>query len=840
MSIVRKLSSFILVLAIALELVLVVTVQPAQAQVNLDNGLARTPYMGWNTYYGLGSNFNEQTIVSVADAMVSRGLEAAGYQYVWLDGGWWSGTRDDSGNITVNATQWPHGMQWIADYIHSRGLKAGIYTDTGSNGCGGANQGSYGHNQQDVNQFAAWGYDAVKVDFCGGHELGLDPATAYGQFRDALLNNSSHRPMLFNICNPFPPNAFGPNDPPLQKSAYYSYSFGPTTGNAWRTDTDIGFTQSVLWSDMLRNLDHDAAHPEAAGPGHWNDPDYLGPELGMTDAEAQVQFTMWSIVAAPLIIGSDIRSMSATTQAMLTNREVIAVDQDSLGVQGTRIAQEGNGDVWVKPLANGDRAVALLNRGTSPLTITTSAAALGLAHASSYTLNDLRAHQSTETAGQINATVAPHSAVLYRVSGGAGNNVPPATSLSAPNVPPAYAGSNLSLAISGQDMTASSMFENDGREPVIDVRLDLSAPQGWKVKSTSASSGTIPTGGQLRGSWLVTPPAGTLPGNYTLAASATYRWGGYNNDSRSAQIAVTVPPAPPAGAGYLSDHYWLDASSGYSVALPDASIGGYPITLQGQTYSKGIGVVPQSDVDYYLGNNCTHLSATVGIDDIVNQISSQGGTAVFQIYADGHKIYDSGLVTRSATKSVEVDLAGAKVLTLHVDDAGDGNYNDRADWAGLQLTCGAAVATVPHGPWPHFVPQSMLTATATSAHPGYPASAAVDGKLTTIWHSEFTPYVPLPQSITLDLGSIHNVAGLTYQPRLDTYSTGTITGYTVYVSTDGTTFTKVTSGSWPSDRSLKSVTFSPQQASYVRLEATSGVGGYASAAEIDVADLPAS
>src|SRR5258708_8087712 len=575
-------------------------VRPAEGQANLDNGLARTPYMGWNTYYGLGSNFNEQTIVSVADAMVNRGsatltLDAGGYQYVWLDGGWWSGTRDDSGNITVNAAQWPHGMQWIADYIHSRGLKAGIYTDTGSNGCGGANQGSYGHYQQDVNQFAAWGYDAVKVDFCGGDNLGLDPATAYGQFRDALLNNSSHRPMLFNICNPFPPNAFGPNDPPLEKSAYYSYTFGPTTGNSWRTDTDIGFVHSVLWSDMLRNLDHDAAHPEAAGPGHWNDPDYLGPELGMTDAEAQAQFTMWSIVAAPLIIGNDIRSMSVTTQAMLTNREVIAVDQDSLGVQGTRIAQEGNGDVWVKPLASGDRAVALLNRGTSPLTITTSAAALGLAHASSYTLNDLWAHQSTETVGQINATVAPHSAVLYRVSGGAGNDIPPATTLSAPNVPPAYAGSNLSLAIPGQEMTASSMFENDGREPAVDVRLDLSAPQGWQVKSTSASSGTLPTGGQLRGSWLVTPPAGTLPGNYTLTASATYRWGGYNNDSRSAQIAITVPPAPPAGTGYLSDHYWLDASSGYSVALPDASIGGSPISFPRATYSTSIVRVPPSE-----------------------------------------------------------------------------------------------------------------------------------------------------------------------------------------------------------------------------------------------------
>jgi alpha-galactosidase len=525
---------------------------------------------------------------------------------------------------------------------------------------------------------------------------------------------------------------------------------------------------------------------------------------------------------------------------MLTNRDVIAINQDALGVQGTRIAQDGNGDVWVKPLANGDRAVALLNRGTNPLTITTSTTALGLAHASSYTLNDLWAHQSTETAGQISATVAPQSAILYRVSSGAENTVAPATRLSAPSAPAAYAGSSLYLALPGTSTTISSTFENNGRKAVTDVSLDLSAPQGWQVQSQFASASALGTGQQIKGVWLATPPDGALPGKYTLTATATYRWGGLYKDSRSAQIVVIVPSAPPSGAGYLSDHSWLDASSGYSVPVIDTSIQGYPITLQGHTYSRGLGVVPQSDIEYYLGNNCTHLSATVGINDIVNQIGPQGGTAIFQIYADGNKIYDSGLVTRTATQSVEVDLTGAKVLTLHVDDAGDGNYNDRTDWAGLQLTCGAPVNTVPHGIWPHFVPQSTLSATATSAHQGYPASAAVDGSLTTIWHSEFTPYVPLPQSITIDLGTVQRVAGLTYQSRLDSSTTGTITGYNVYVSTDGTTFTQVASGSWPSDRSLQSVSFSPQQARYVRLEATSGVGGYASAAEIDVADLPAS
>ena len=226
--------------------------------------------------------------------------------------------------------------------------------------------------------------------------------------------------MLFNICNPFTPGAAGPGDPPLERSVYNSWTFGPTTGNSWRTDTDVGFVHSVQWSDVLRNLDHDAAHPEAAGPGHWNDPDYLGPELGMTADQARAQFTMWSVLAAPLIIGSDVRALSPETIGMLTDRDVLAVDQDPLGVQGTKIATQGSGDVWVRRLANGDRAVALLNRG-------------GLAahhhdlrdgggprpRLGQYTLDDLWSDTRTESAGTIRATVPPGGAVLYRVSAGA-------------------------------------------------------------------------------------------------------------------------------------------------------------------------------------------------------------------------------------------------------------------------------------------------------------------------------------------------------------------------------------------------------------------------------------
>jgi alpha-galactosidase len=788
------------------------------------NDLAKTPYLGWNTYYGLGSTYDFAAIKSVTDSLVSRGLKAAGYQYVWLDGGWWSGTRDDKGAITVDAGQWPSGMKAVADYIHSRGLKAGIYTDAGKDGCGGANQGSYGHYQQDVDQFASWGYDAVKVDFCGGTNMHLVPSDAYGKFRDALVANG--RPMLFNICNPFTPGAAGPGDPPPERSVYESYTFGPATGNSWRTDTDVGFVHSVQWSDVLRNLDHDAAHPEAAGPGHWNDPDYLGPELGMTSGQARAQFTMWSVLAAPLIVGSDVRALAQDTVDMLTNRDVLAVDQDRLGVQGTRIATSGLGDVWVRRLANGDRAVALLNRGTTPLTITTSATAAGLGHASRYTLNDLWSHTRTESAGTIRASVPPGSAVLYRVSAGASSGLAPATALDAPTVPstPGWTGD---LALPGSPTQVTAGFVNTGRSPVTALKLSLDAPSGWSGGGTAAGGGTVPTGRTVTGRWQVTAPPGTLPGRYPLTVTARYRWGGRHTTSQTGQLMVQVPATPPGG-GHLSDQPWLDASSGWQVPAPDTSVGGNPISLGGTSHDRGLGVASPSTVDYYVGGNCTRLTGTVGIDDAVNAVGPQGGTASFTVRGDGQALYDSGNVDRTASHDFTADLTGVKVLTLAVGDAGDGGYNDRADWAGLTLTCGAA----PGAPWPAFAAPS--SATATTAHDGYPASAAVDGRQATIWHDEFSPQAPLPQSVTVDLGSVRAVDGLTYQPRLDAGTTGTITGYRVEVSTDGASYTQAGDGQWPDDKSLKWAAFPSAQARYVRLTTTAGDGGYASAAEIRI------
>ena len=377
---------------------------------------ALTPYMGWNTYYGVGGVFNQKTIISVAESLLHNGLAKAGYRIVWLDFGWASGRRDLDGNVIVSHSQWPNGLAWLTGWLHAHGLLAGIYTDAGASGCQNEGVGSLGHYQQDVNQFAAWGFDAVKVDFCGAGQEGLAPRPLYHAFAHALAHNASHRPMIFNVCNFWGPHAIDGLLPSVANSSWDTAPWASKIAQSWRTDTDIGGKQGIKFINVLRNLDRDAVDPGLAGPGHWNDPDYLGPQLGMTAAEAQAQLTMWSIVAAPLILGSDPRKLSRQTLRMLENRRVLAVDQDRLGIQGRAISTVGAAQVWVKPLAGGARAIALLNRGPVPLTISTTATATEIRPLSRYGLTNLWTGRTTTTTGAVSAVVAADSAVLYRIA----------------------------------------------------------------------------------------------------------------------------------------------------------------------------------------------------------------------------------------------------------------------------------------------------------------------------------------------------------------------------------------------------------------------------------------
>jgi alpha-galactosidase len=372
--------------------------------------------MGWNPYFaGLGLS-NEATFESVANSLISTGLEQAGYRIFWLDYGWATGARDSSGQLIVDSTKWPDGMSGFTTWLHQHGFQAGIYTDGGRSGCNGQNIGSYGHYQQDADTFAAWGFDAVKMDFCGGGQQLFAPQPLYTQFSQALSVNASGRPMILNVDNFWTPGQIDGTNPSYDNSSFNNWSWAPAISQSWRTDTDIGFVGNIQFRDVLRNLDQDATHPQAAGPGHWNDPDYLVPQLGMTSTQAQSQFSMWAMLAAPLILGSDPSALSLATISMLKNAQVIAIDQDSLGAQGTLLTSSGSGQVWVKPLASGARAVALFNRGTSAQQITTSASAVGLPHAGHYTLVDLWTNQTTTTRNKITANVAADAVVLYRVT----------------------------------------------------------------------------------------------------------------------------------------------------------------------------------------------------------------------------------------------------------------------------------------------------------------------------------------------------------------------------------------------------------------------------------------
>jgi alpha-galactosidase len=385
---------------------------PARAVADV---LAPTPYMGWDTYFALGGHVNEQSILTEAHDLVAGGLARSGYHLVWLDVGWWNGARDASGNIVLNPAQWPHGLAWLTQQLHASGLQAGIYTDAGTSGCGGPADGSEGHYQQDANTFAAWGFDAVKVDFCGGLREGLDPRAAYGAVHSAIAANASHRPMLLAVCDFAQPGQFAVGVPSLDGSTFSTWSFAPAISNSWRTDTDVGFPGNVVFPNVLRNLDADAAHPEVAGPGHWNDPDYLAPDQGLSDAQFQTQMSMWSMLAAPLMVSADLQSLSPTTARTVTNREVIWIDQDPAGVQGTLVASSGDGQVWARPLSDGSRAVALLNRGDVPLAISASAIGVGLPRAARYGVRDVWAHRTNVTRGTLAATVPPGATVLLRV-----------------------------------------------------------------------------------------------------------------------------------------------------------------------------------------------------------------------------------------------------------------------------------------------------------------------------------------------------------------------------------------------------------------------------------------
>ena len=377
----------------------------APSALALGNGLALTPPMGWNDWNAYGCNVSEQLVEQTALAMHNDGLQAAGYQYVNIDDCWMSSSRDASGNLVANSSKFPDGIAAVASYVHSLGLKLGIYEDAGTATCAGY-PGSYGHEQQDADLFASWGVDYLKYDWCNipfssfpGQSHQQVAQTLYTRMRDALA--AAGRPIVFSMCNGW-------------DSSVQPWTWAGPVANLWRTSTDI----QPNFASMLSNFHTTVGLASSAGPGAWNDPDMLEIGNGMSATENQSEFSLWAEMAAPLIEGSNLVTASSATLSILSNKAVIAVDQDPLGKQGTEVSSAGGLDVLAKPLANGDVSVALFNETGSAATISTTAAAIGKTGASSYTLTDLWTGAVSATSGPISASVPAHGTVMIRVSGG--------------------------------------------------------------------------------------------------------------------------------------------------------------------------------------------------------------------------------------------------------------------------------------------------------------------------------------------------------------------------------------------------------------------------------------
>jgi alpha-galactosidase len=305
--------------------------------------LAKTPPMGWNSWNHFKADINEQNIKEMADAMVTSGLRDAGYVYLNLDD-IWHGERDANGFITCDAKKFPSGMKALSDYVHSKGLKFGIYSDAGCKTCAGM-PGSLGHEYQDALQYARWGVDYLKYDWC--NTANVDAKGAYSLMRDAL--HAAGRPIVFSMCE------WGTHQP---------WKWAKDVSHLWRTTGDISANFREGGGNVLSLIDLNAPLREYAGVGHWNDPDMLEVGNGLTATQGRSHFTIWCMMASPLLLGNDIRNMDKETLATLTNKDVIAIDQDPLGVQGLRYKQDGGIEVWFKPLKGGDWAMCVFNRNT--------------------------------------------------------------------------------------------------------------------------------------------------------------------------------------------------------------------------------------------------------------------------------------------------------------------------------------------------------------------------------------------------------------------------------------------------------------------------------------------
>ncbi len=365
------------------------------------DGLALTPPMGWNSWNAFHCEVNESVVRAAADAVVASGMRDAGYHYVVVDD-CWQGERDGEGRLQPDRERFPSGMKALADFVHAKGLSFGLYSGAGELSCA-SRPGSRGHEAVDARTWAEWGVDYVKYDWC--HTEGMDPRDAYGRMSQAL--RATGRPIVFSICE------WGASRP---------WTWAAGVGHLWRATRDIQpcWDCGTEWggTGIMHILDSAAELHAFAGPGHWNDLDMLEVgHAGLSAGESRAHFSLWALLASPLMAGNDLAAMTPATRDVLLNREVIAVSQDPLGVAGWKLLDGGHDEVWARPLADGSRAVVLLNRGTDTMAVRCRVEDLGFAPGQKVVLRDLWKHAEVPLEfGFVEGKVKPHDVVMLRVT----------------------------------------------------------------------------------------------------------------------------------------------------------------------------------------------------------------------------------------------------------------------------------------------------------------------------------------------------------------------------------------------------------------------------------------
>jgi alpha-galactosidase len=418
----------LLIMGIAIAFLFLARVARAQSQVSkvraTEDGLALTPPMGWYPWNEFGqAPQNEKLIKEIVDALISSGLKEAGYVYVGPDEGICF-SRGADGKLTSNLARYPSGLRGLGDYIHQRGLKYALYTDAGARTCSKAMPGTEDHEFDDMASFAAWRTDYLKVDWCNTQGLAhhspavhndamdeRDVAPAYTKLCDAQL--AAGRPIVFSLCS------WGVGEP---------WKWAASVGHLWRTTGDIANPGHADWSNAMKNAAANEKLYAAAGPGHWNDPDLLINGMGgLSETQNRSFFSLWCIMAAPLMASNDLRKMTASTIQIMTNREAIGINQDPLGVQGHIVRKEGQAEIWAgKPLFDGSQAVLVFNAGTAPAEIHVNWSDIGSAESATLYVRDLWTHQTMgKHRGGLTVNVPAGDVALLRISKSRAFPVPP-------------------------------------------------------------------------------------------------------------------------------------------------------------------------------------------------------------------------------------------------------------------------------------------------------------------------------------------------------------------------------------------------------------------------------